>query len=68
MPSTPGDITLAVGDGARRMTFIKSVTFYVGRKSVRDADEAGEYAKLSADELGYTELEPDDTLAVGEKV
>ena len=47
---------------------IKSVTFYVDRKSVRDADEAGrDYAKLSESELGLLDLEPGDTLPVVDK-
>ena len=48
---------------------IRSITFYVDRKSVRDADEAGrDYAKLSEAELGYFELEPGDTLPVGDRI
>src|SRR5262249_18077491 len=48
---------------------IKSIVFYVDRKPVQDAFEAGKtYGKLSEAELGFYELEPGDTLAVGEKV
>lgn len=46
---------------------IRSVTFYVDRKSVTDAEEAGNtYGKLSDSELDYEIFDRDDTLAVGE--
>lgn len=46
---------------------IRSVVFYVDRKSVTDAEEAGNtYGKLSDSELDYDQFDPDDTLAVGE--
>jgi hypothetical protein len=62
-------VGIAVTNAGPGPAVIKSVTFYVDRKSVRDADEAGRtYASLSASELGYSELEPGDTLAFGEKV
>ncbi len=62
-------VGIAVNNAGPGPAIIKSVTFYVDRKSVRDADEAGrDYAKLSESELGYSELEPGDTLAVGDKV
>jgi hypothetical protein len=45
-----------------------SIVFYVDRKPVRDAEEAGvNYAKLDPSELGYQELEPGDTLPANDK-
>jgi hypothetical protein len=62
-------VGVAINNAGPGPALIKSVTFYVDRKSVHDADEAGQiYAKLSVSELGSAELDPDDTLAVGERV
>jgi hypothetical protein len=62
-------VGIAIINAGPGPALIKSVTFYVDRKSVRDAEEAGlNYAHLTEDELGYNELEPDDTLSVGEKL
>lgn len=66
-PDSP-PIGIAISNSGPGPATIKSVTFYVDRKSVRDAEEAGNtYGGLSLPELDYYELEPDDTLAVGEK-
>jgi hypothetical protein len=62
-------VGIAISNAGPGPATIKSVIFYVDRKSVKDAEEAGmTYGKLSESELGYYELEPGDTLAVGEKV
>jgi len=62
-------VGIAISNAGPGPATIKSVIFYVDRKSVQDAEEAGKtYGKLSESELGYYELEPRDTLAVGEKV
>lgn len=66
-PDSP-PVGIAISNAGPGPATIKSVMFYVDRKSVRDAEEAGNtYAGLSEAELDYYELEPDDTLAVGEK-
>jgi hypothetical protein len=66
-PDSP-PVGIAISNAGPGPANIKSVTFYVDRKSVRDAEEAGiTYANLSQAELDYFELEPEDTLAVGEK-
>jgi hypothetical protein len=46
---------------------VKSLTYYVDRKPVKDYEEALQYGKINDDIVDYFELEPDDTLAVGEK-
>lgn len=47
---------------------MKSVVFYVDRKTVRDAEEvATTYAKLTDSEFTYYEFDPTDTLAAREK-
>jgi hypothetical protein len=67
-PDTP-PIGIAISNAGPGPAIIKSVMFYVDRKPVRDAEEAGTtYANLSMSELDYKELEPDDTLAVNEEV
>jgi hypothetical protein len=45
---------------------IKSVTYFVDRKSVKDWPEAADYAKLDAAQIQIFRFEPDDTLAVNE--
>jgi hypothetical protein len=61
-------VGVAVTNAGPGPATIKSVTFYVDRKSVQDAEEAGTtYAHLSDSELDYIEFEPGDTLAAGEK-
>jgi hypothetical protein len=45
---------------------IKSITFFVDRKSVSDVEEAGTtYGHLSDAELDYNEFDPGDALPVG---
>ena len=67
-PDEP-QLGIAISNAGPGPATIKSVIFYVDRKSVQDAEEAGmTYGKLSKSELEYYELEPGDTLAVGEKV
>ena len=62
-------VGIAIRNAGPGPATIKSVTFYVDRKSVQDAEEAGTtYGKFGEGELGFYELEPGDTLAVGEKV
>jgi len=61
-------VGIAVINAGPGPAVVKSVTFYVDRKSVRDADEAGrDYAKLDESELSFFELEPGDSLAPGDK-
>jgi hypothetical protein len=63
-PDSP-PVGIAISNAGPGPAIVKSVTFYVDRKSVRDAEEAGiTYANLSQAELDYYELEPEDTLAV----
>ena len=67
--TTPDEppVGIAITNAGPGPATIKSVTFYVDRKPVQDAEETGTtYAHLSESELDYKELEPDDTLAVGE--
>jgi hypothetical protein len=65
---TPGNNLVIYLIQHRELAVIKSVTYYVDRKSVRDAEEAGmTYGHLSDAELDYIEFDPDDTLAVGEQ-
>ena len=67
-PDEP-QVGIAISNAGPGPATIKSVIFYVDRKSVQDAEEAGTtYGKLSKSELEYYELETGDTLAVGEKV
>jgi hypothetical protein len=48
---------------------IKSVEFFVDRKMVKDASEAGiNYAGLSEAELDYKDLDQTSTVAVGERI
>jgi hypothetical protein len=62
-------VGIAIMNAGPGPALIKSVSFFVDRKPVADADEMGlTYAKLSAAELDYQIMEPGDTLAVGEKV
>jgi hypothetical protein len=62
-------VGIAVKNAGPGPATIKSVIFYVDRKPVQDAEEVAKtYAKLTDDEFTYSELEPDDTLAVNEQV
>ena len=66
-PDSP-PVGIAITNAGPGPAVIKSVTYYVDRKSVRDAEEAGTtYGHLSGVELDYVEFDPDDTLAVGQK-
>ena len=65
-PDTP-PVGISITNSGPGPALIKSVTFFVDRKPVQDANEAGiTYAKLSEAQLNWYELEPDDTLAVNE--
>jgi len=46
---------------------IKSLTYYVDRKSVKDWPEAAGYGRLDANEVKTFGFEPGDTLAVNER-
>jgi hypothetical protein len=60
-------VGIAIKNGGPGPATIKSVIFFVDRKTVRDADEvAKSYAKLNETEYSYSEFDPDDTLAAGE--
>ena len=60
-------VGIAVKNAGPGPADIRSVTFYVDRKPVADAEEAGNtIGKLSLSELDYEIFDPDDTLAVGE--
>jgi hypothetical protein len=62
-------VGIAITNAGPGPASIKAITFYVDRKPVADADQMGQsYAKLSPAELDYQIMEPDDTLAVGERV
>jgi hypothetical protein len=62
-------VGIAINNGGPGPATIKSVIFYVDRKPVQDADEVAKtYAKLGDNEYTYNEFDPDDTLAVNEKV
>lgn len=66
-PDSP-PVGIEVENAGPGPAIVKSVKFYVDRKPVQDAEDAGKtYAKLTTAELGYTDLEPDDALAVNEK-
>jgi hypothetical protein len=58
---------LAISNAGPGPAIIKSLTYYVDRKQVRDVSEALDYGKVNTDQVSYFELDPDDTLAVGEK-
>jgi hypothetical protein len=61
-------VGIAIRNAGPGAAIIKSVTFFVDRKTVRDADDvATTYAKLSDAEYTYTEFDPNDTLAAPEK-
>jgi hypothetical protein len=61
-------VGIAITNAGPGPALIKSITFYVDRKPVADADDAGlNYAHLSKAELDYQELEPGDTLGINEK-
>jgi hypothetical protein len=61
-------VGIAINNAGPGPALINSVNFYVDRKPVQDADEAGRtYAKLSASEFDAEIIEPNDTLGVGEK-
>lgn len=65
-PDTP-PVGISITNSGPGPALFKYVTFFVDRKPVQDAEEAGiTYAKLSKAELDWYELESDDTLAVNE--
>jgi hypothetical protein len=67
-PDTP-PVGIAITNAGPGPAVIKSIVFYVDRKPVADAHDAGiNYAHLSKAELDYQELEPGDTLGVNDKV
>jgi hypothetical protein len=62
-------VGIAISNAGPGPATIRAVIFYVDRKSVQDAEEVAKtYAKLSDNEFTYNEFDPDDTLAVNEKV
>jgi hypothetical protein len=61
-------VGLELSNGGPGPALIKSVRWYVDRKPVRDSAEALEYGKINSDIVAYIEFDPDDTLAVGDKV
>jgi hypothetical protein len=65
-PDVP-PVGIAVNNAGPGPAIVKSVTYYVDRRPVKDYNQAVEYGKINAEIVGYFELEPGDTLAVGEK-
>jgi hypothetical protein len=66
-PDSP-PIGIAITNAGPGPAVVKSVKFYVDRKLVQDAEEAGTtYGHLSEAELDSYEFDPDDTLAINEK-
>jgi hypothetical protein len=62
-------VGVAIRNAGPGPAIIKSVTFFVDRKAVRDADDvATTYAKLTDKEYTYNEFDPYDSLAGQEKV
>ena len=60
-------VVIAIVNAGPGPAVIKSISFYVDRKQVKNADEAAQYGKLDADQLSTFEFDEGDTLAVGEK-
>jgi hypothetical protein len=59
-------VGIAISNSGPGTAMIKKIIFFVDRKSVTDAEEAGTtYGKLSLAELDYTEFDPNDALPVG---
>jgi hypothetical protein len=65
-PDSP-PVGISISNAGPGPAIIKSLTYYVDRKPVRDYSEAMEYGKINSDIVDYFEFEADDTLAVGEK-
>jgi len=61
-------VGVAINNAGPGPAVIKSITYYVDRKPLRDVNEAIDYSKLNPDQIEYVELEENDTLAVTEKV
>jgi len=57
---------LAITNSGPGIARIKSIVYYVDRKSVKDPDEALRYGKLNPDLNHGVEFEDDDSLAVGQ--
>jgi hypothetical protein len=61
-------VGIAIRNAGPGAAIIKSLTSFVDRKTVRNADEvATTYAKLSEAEYTYYEFEPNDTMAAQEQ-
>jgi len=60
-------IGIAIANSGPGPAVIKSVSYYVDRKPVKDAEEAAQNGKLDVDDLSAFEFDEGDTLAVGEK-
>ena len=60
-------VGLAIENHGPGPAIIKSVTYYVNREPVKDADEAMTYGKFNVDFNHGVELEEGDAVGVGEK-
>jgi hypothetical protein len=60
-------VGIAIANAGPGPAVIKSVSYFVDRKQVKDAEEAARSAKLDIDQLSAFEFDEGDTLAVGEK-
>jgi hypothetical protein len=65
-PDSP-PVGISISNAGPGPAIIKSVTYYVDRKPVRDYSEAMEYGRINSDIVDYIEFEADDTLAASEK-